>query len=197
MCAKHGKLIGNYSQMQATKDYLKALGASIGNPIDGFVITKTNVPNAERGTWVHPRVAIDLARWCSPSFAVWVDGWVHDWMRGQPPVAAAPALDMTDPLVLAERYIEAERGRRAATLQLTQVTTEKAAAVKEAKVAGVELSIEKAHGDRLVTEVAVAKVELQEAGYVPAMATSTRRPCAKRRGRLFTTTDAWTPPRSS
>ena len=27
------------------------------------------------GTWVHPQVAVDLARWTSAHFAVWMDGW--------------------------------------------------------------------------------------------------------------------------
>jgi len=27
------------------------------------------------GTWVHPQVAVDLARWISAPFAVWMDGW--------------------------------------------------------------------------------------------------------------------------
>jgi hypothetical protein len=33
-------------------------------------------PNDQRGTWVHPRLAVDLARWISPEFAVWMDGWI-------------------------------------------------------------------------------------------------------------------------
>ena len=28
-----------------------------------------------QGTWIHPRLAVDLARWISPAFAVWMDGW--------------------------------------------------------------------------------------------------------------------------
>jgi hypothetical protein len=31
-----------------------------------------------QGTWVHRRVAIDLARWWSPRFAVRVNGWVDE-----------------------------------------------------------------------------------------------------------------------
>lgn len=34
-----------------------------------------------QGTWVHPRLAVDLARWVSPQFAVWMDGWFLDVMQ--------------------------------------------------------------------------------------------------------------------
>ena len=61
MSKAHGKLIGNYSQTQATKDYLKVLEGSMGYPIDPLVIIKTTGWNKERGTWVHPRVVMDLA----------------------------------------------------------------------------------------------------------------------------------------
>ena len=27
-------------------------------------------------SWIHERLAVDLARWLSPDFAVWMDGWV-------------------------------------------------------------------------------------------------------------------------
>lgn len=43
-----------------------------------------------RGTWVHPRVAINLAQWISPQFAVKVTQWVIDWMNGQVPGGNLP-----------------------------------------------------------------------------------------------------------
>ena len=36
-----------------------------------------------RGAWVHPRVAINLAQWLSPVFAVRVSKWVFEWMTGK------------------------------------------------------------------------------------------------------------------
>ena len=35
-----------------------------------------------QGTWVHPQVAINLAQWLSPKFAVLVSKWVFEWMSG-------------------------------------------------------------------------------------------------------------------
>ena len=37
----------------------------------------------EQGTWVHPRVAVNLGQWLSPQFAVKVTEWVFDWMAGR------------------------------------------------------------------------------------------------------------------
>lgn len=49
------------------------------------VETASLVMSVQRsGTWVHPRLAVDLARWCSPLFAVWLDGWILDTLT-QPP----------------------------------------------------------------------------------------------------------------
>ena len=32
---------------------------------------------------MHPQVAVNLATWCSPEFAVQVSKWVYDWMNGR------------------------------------------------------------------------------------------------------------------
>ena len=37
----------------------------------------------QQGTWVHPRVAINLGQWISPAFDVKVSRWVTDWMMGR------------------------------------------------------------------------------------------------------------------
>ena len=42
-------------------------------------------PNDQRGTWIHPRLAVDLARWISPEFAVWMDGWILGQFDRQAP----------------------------------------------------------------------------------------------------------------
>jgi hypothetical protein len=95
MCKAGGKLFADYARLARTQEYMAALAnvvgekpcgaavagnpidqakASVGNPID-LIRTITTGPNALRGTWIHPRLAIDLARWISPPFAVWMDGW--------------------------------------------------------------------------------------------------------------------------
>ena len=43
------------------------------------------------GTWFHPRLMLNYARWLDPHFAVWMDSWVIDVLGGQRLVAAPPA----------------------------------------------------------------------------------------------------------
>jgi hypothetical protein len=86
MCQATSRLFGHYRERTSTQEFLEALAADIGIPISQLVQSvKGGVPEAQ-GTWVHPQVAINLATWCSPIFAVQVSKWVYDWMsgRGQP-----------------------------------------------------------------------------------------------------------------
>jgi hypothetical protein len=38
----------------------------------------TTGPDEQRGIWVHPQVAINLAMWCSVGFAVQVTAWAKE-----------------------------------------------------------------------------------------------------------------------
>lgn len=75
MCKAYGKLFNDYGRLDRTTQYLQALSRSTGNPVDLLIQMITTGPNHLRGTWVHPRIAVDLARWLHPEFAVWMDGW--------------------------------------------------------------------------------------------------------------------------
>ena len=75
MCRANGKDLFDYQRLERTTAYLAALGESLNLPADQLVLTTTSGPNHLRGTWIHPRLAVDLARWLSPQFAVWMDGW--------------------------------------------------------------------------------------------------------------------------
>ncbi len=104
MCQANGKHLPHYISNQRTKDYIDALATSLGLTPADLVITTTTGPNEFRGTWIHPRLAVDLARWISPEFAVWMDGWFLEQLE-QPP-AQAPGLTAED---VARIAIEAAR----------------------------------------------------------------------------------------
>jgi len=89
MCRANGKDLFDYQRLTRTTAYIQALAASLNLPADQLVLTTTTGPNHLRGTWVHPRLAVDLARWLSPQFAVWMDGWFLEQL-GQP--SPPPAL---------------------------------------------------------------------------------------------------------
>lgn len=54
-----------------------------GSPGALLVQVISDGPNRQRGTWVHPRVAIHLAQWCSPKFAVKVVDLVFRYTLGK------------------------------------------------------------------------------------------------------------------
>ena len=84
LCKQAGKLFGHYHESAQTKAFLAELSADIGIPISALVqIIKGGNDKLSQGTWVHPRVAINLGQWLSPSFAVKVSQWVFDWMEGR------------------------------------------------------------------------------------------------------------------
>jgi KilA-N domain len=110
MCAAEGKLFGDWSRQKSTKEYLKALidkhyGDSHNGPIESNV---GGLPETT-GTWVDRRVALRLAQWISPQFAVQVDEWVEELMTmgtasiSEPePRQMAPQRDLLD-------YLEAAK----------------------------------------------------------------------------------------
>ena len=69
MCKANEAEYANYRQNATTEKYFASLSRSLGNPRDPLTITKSTGPNAERGTWVHPKVVIHLAMWCWPAFS--------------------------------------------------------------------------------------------------------------------------------
>lgn len=72
MCKACGKLWGNYWQLQQTQEFAAALSLDIGIPISKLATTiRGRGDSVDQGTWVHRKLAIHLANWLSPQFAVW------------------------------------------------------------------------------------------------------------------------------
>ena len=99
MCKAYGRQWSHYMENARTSQYLQALSTSLGIPRDLLIQSITTGANELRGTWVHPRLAIDLARWLHPEFAVWMDGWflesftergIHPMVAANPTPAPAP-----------------------------------------------------------------------------------------------------------
>ncbi|MFK5969020.1 MAG: KilA-N domain-containing protein [Candidatus Marithrix sp.] len=88
MCKATGKKIKNYRCNKATQEFLIALSKKLEMPIESQrknsaldgnkgLLEITRGGNSA-GTWIHSRVAIHLAIWCSPEFAVLVTDWVYE-----------------------------------------------------------------------------------------------------------------------
>lgn len=83
MCQVVAKRWRDYAITLRSAEYIKALEGSAGIPADLLAQTVVTGPNDRRGTWVHPRLAVDLARWISPEFAVWMDGWILEELEAK------------------------------------------------------------------------------------------------------------------
>jgi len=73
MCKANGKRWSDYRESDRCQQYLDALEAETG--ISGFDLIQSSRGGTGSLTMVHPQVAVDLARWISAPFAVWMDGW--------------------------------------------------------------------------------------------------------------------------
>jgi hypothetical protein len=77
ICKATNCRFGDYNANAKTARYLESLKTVTGLEISVLVMTKH-----ASTTWVHPRVGLDLARWCCPDFAVWMDGWLLEALVG-------------------------------------------------------------------------------------------------------------------
>jgi hypothetical protein len=78
MCQANGKRWNNYWQNDSTQEFLRELSSVAGIPVTGLVQVRQGGEPTSQGTWVHQQVAIHLAQWCSPKFAVRVTLWVEE-----------------------------------------------------------------------------------------------------------------------
>jgi hypothetical protein len=74
MCQANGKRLDNWTRLKQTQDYIRILANSLTSEV---VYSEEGVNG---GTWGHPSLAINLARWISPEFAVWCDGHIFNLM---------------------------------------------------------------------------------------------------------------------
>ena len=83
-----GKLWGHYAATQRAKEYMSSLSKWLikSNIVIPIIAVTTEAPvlidsrvgagagGVYAGTWIHPRLATDFARWLNVDFAVWMDG---------------------------------------------------------------------------------------------------------------------------
>ncbi len=71
MCVAHGRDIADWFRAEETRELISALAEFL----------KTDAPLTETDKnsdiWLHSDLAIHLAQWCDPSFAVHVSRWAR------------------------------------------------------------------------------------------------------------------------
>lgn len=80
LCKAAGREFYNYQRTQHGNDYIEALSLKPNLIGLELVQVKSGKPENGGGTWVHPKVAIHLAQWLSPEFALQVTDWVIELM---------------------------------------------------------------------------------------------------------------------
>jgi KilA-N domain len=94
LCKAAGKKWADYRRLDSTADFIRTLAESTGIPVDSIVEQKSG---REGGTWVHPRIAINLAQWCSARFAAQVSQWVEELLTSGRVELARPSSG--DPII--------------------------------------------------------------------------------------------------
>ena len=70
MCQANGKRLDHWKALKATDAYVKELQLNDKSNSTGVIYSEEGTNG---GTWGHPLLAVNLARWIGPKFAVWVD----------------------------------------------------------------------------------------------------------------------------
>ena len=82
-----GKQPRDYLKSEQTQQYIAALADFLSTKRkilvkeNQIVIVKNG--GTERGTWLHPKLAIHFARWLDPKFAVWCDEQIEALLNGR------------------------------------------------------------------------------------------------------------------
>lgn len=98
MAKANGKHLPHYMANDRTTAYIAALAPVVGIPTTDLLRTIQGGTPELQGTWIHPRLAVDLARWISPAFAVWMDGWfLESLTRPQQPAYSGTGVYVVAP----------------------------------------------------------------------------------------------------
>jgi len=92
MCQANGKQIGDWLKTQDAERYMNAISTVTNIPLTDLI--KKIKPDVNKGigggTWIHPKLAIKLARWISVEFELWCDEHIKTLMEGGSTSLASP-----------------------------------------------------------------------------------------------------------
>ena len=97
IAAHFGKRVPDFIKTEQNQEYINALAEHISKTTkivldrNQLVIVKHGGNN--RGTWLHPKLAVHFARWLDPKFAVWCDEQIEALLNGK--VSDGPAAKTT------------------------------------------------------------------------------------------------------
>lgn len=77
LCKAGGREFYKWNENEVSKEFVHLLGEKLNMTREQLIVSLTDGSRNDRGTWVHPRIAIQIAQWISPIFALNVSGWVE------------------------------------------------------------------------------------------------------------------------
>lgn len=78
--AKYGRRVDVWLKSQETKDYIAALCEISNSTEKRYLKARRGVGG---GTWLHPKLAVQFARWLDPRFAIWCDAQIDNLIHGK------------------------------------------------------------------------------------------------------------------
>lgn len=140
MAKPFGKLVGDWLRLKATTEFTEALSADMHIPISALIqVVKGG--NNEQGTWLHEDVALEFARWLSPSFAIWRNKRIKELLQyGM--TATQPTLEQMinnpDLVISLATQLKSEREeKQRLALEVQKKEQEKQSIIEETKPAVV------------------------------------------------------------
>lgn len=83
MCkVNESKSWARYHRTGDKKEFINKLSSEVQICTSELIISKRGGNSQKQGTWVHPRIAIDLARWISPAFGVKMTEIMQQFIEG-------------------------------------------------------------------------------------------------------------------
>lgn len=138
MAKPFGKLVGDWLRLKTTAEFTEALSADMQIPISALIqVVKGG--NGEQGTWLHEDVALEFARWLSPSFAIWCNKRIKELLQyGM--TATQPTLEQMinnpDLVISLATQLKSEREEmQRLALEVRQKEEEKRSIIEETKPA--------------------------------------------------------------
>lgn len=113
MAQASDKKVNDYFRLKSTKEYLDGFSAVTGIPVTALTQgLQGGDDQKSQGTWAHPEIAIDFAKWCSIPFRIWANRTLRVLMekkkiQAEPaPSQLAPAEKVDLALTVAERVLK-------------------------------------------------------------------------------------------
>lgn len=83
ICRQTGKKLAHYLENKGAQEVMAVLAGDIGIPTSQLVQVRRGNAKGDnsgvtQGTWLHPDLAIDFARWACPRFALQMARWVRE-----------------------------------------------------------------------------------------------------------------------